>query len=203
MNQLPDKKETSAPRERTLLADIRGLIDEARSAVAATVNVGLTLLYWQIGRRIDAEVLDQERADYGQEILATLSQELTAEYGKGFSYSALTHMVRFTQAFPDEQVVVSLSRQLSWSHFKEILPLQKPLQREFYAEMGRVQEHTGEETEGCDGVVDEGVSGGVYPGGGGVWESVRFTHRSARSWKMRHRPREWPHPKEDQGHEQR
>ena len=83
--------------------------------------------------------MKEKRADYGKEIVATLSQELTKEYGNGFSYSALTRMVRFAEIFPDTQIVATLSRQLSWSHFKEILPLKKPFQRDFYAEMCRVE----------------------------------------------------------------
>ena len=80
-----------------------------------------------------------KRAEYGKEILATLSQELTKEYGNGFSYSALTRMVRFVEVFPKKKIVSTLSQQLSWSHFKEILPLKKPFQRDFYAEMCRIE----------------------------------------------------------------
>lgn len=123
-----------------LLHDIRRLIQEARSAVAVTVNAGLTMLYWQIGKRIDREILKgEQRADYGGEILATLSQELTAEYGRGFTYSALTRMNRFAVAFPNEQIVATLSRQLSWSHFVEIIPVEDSLKRDFYAEMCRIE----------------------------------------------------------------
>ncbi len=122
-----------------LIGDIRGLIETARQNVAVTVNAGLTLLYWQIGSRIRQDILKEKRAEYGKEIVATLSQELTKEYGNGFSYSALTRMVRFAEVFPDTQIVATLSRQLSWSHFKEILPLKKPLQRDFYAEICRLE----------------------------------------------------------------
>ena len=78
----------------TLIDDIRRMIDEARTTVAATVNTGLTLLRWHIGKRINEEVLDGGRAKYGKQILATLSQILSSEYGKGFNYSALTRMIR-------------------------------------------------------------------------------------------------------------
>ena len=88
---------------KDLLGDIRRLIEGTRSAVATTVNVGMTALYWRIGKRMDEEILKGERADYGKQILATLSQELTRDYGRGFSYSSLTRMVRFAQAFPDGQ----------------------------------------------------------------------------------------------------
>lgn len=111
-----------------LVADVRRLIDEARSAVAQAVNAGLCLLYWRVGKRINDEILQGNRAEYGQQILATLSQELAAEYGSGFNYSALTRMARFAEVFPDEQIVATLSRQSSWSHFKELLPPEKPLQ---------------------------------------------------------------------------
>ena len=128
----------NVPLSNDLISDIRSLIETARHNVAVTVNAGLTILYWQIGSRIRHDNLKEKRADYGKEIVATLSQELTKEYGKGFSYSALTRMVRFAEVFPDTQIVATLSRQLSWSHFKEILPLKKPFQRDFYAEMCRV-----------------------------------------------------------------
>jgi len=130
-----DKK----PISGNLIIDIRRLIETARHNVAVTVNAGLTVLYWQIGNRIHQDILKEKRADYGKEIVATLSQELSKEYGNGFSYSALTRMVRFAEIFPDAQIVATLSRQLSWSHFKEILPLKKPFQRDFYAEMCRIE----------------------------------------------------------------
>lgn len=119
--------------------DIRRLIEEARRTVALTVNVSMTMLYWQIGKRINEEILKGERAEYGKQILATLSQELIKEYGQGFNYSALTRMARFSDTFSDSQIVATLSQQLSWSHFKELLPLEKSLQREFYAEMCRLE----------------------------------------------------------------
>jgi predicted nuclease of restriction endonuclease-like (RecB) superfamily len=119
--------------------DIRDLIEEARISVAIRVNVGMTLLYWQIGKRINDEILKGERAEYGKQILATLSQKLIVEYGQGFNYSALTRMARFAEVFSDKQIIATLSQQLNWSHFKELLPLEKPLQRDFYAEMCRVE----------------------------------------------------------------
>jgi predicted nuclease of restriction endonuclease-like (RecB) superfamily len=122
-----------------LIRDIRRMIEGARASVAVTVNAGLTVMYWQIGRRIHQEILKGDRADYGKQILATLSQELSQGYGNGFSYSALTRMVKFYEAFQKETIVATLSQQLSWSHFRELLPLEKPFQRDFYAEMCRVE----------------------------------------------------------------
>ena len=122
-----------------LVADIRSMIEQTREGVARAVNSGMTLLYWRIGKRIQAEVLQNQRAEYGQEILATLSQELTALYGRGFDYSSLTRMLKFAEMFPEGPIVATLSRQLGWSHFKELIPLKEPLQRDFYAEMCRVE----------------------------------------------------------------
>lgn len=122
-----------------LLKDIRVLIEEARHQTVAAVNVGLTLLYWRMGQRIKNEELGNGRAVYGEQIVATLSQQLVADYGRGFAEKNLRRMVQFAQAYPDEQIVVTLLRQLSWSHFLALLPLEKPLQRDFYAEMCRIE----------------------------------------------------------------
>jgi hypothetical protein len=122
-----------------LLIEIRTLIEEARRQTAVAVNIGLTLLYWRIGRRIHREVLGSERAAYGEQIVVTLSRQLVVEYGRGYSEKNLRRMVQFAEAFPEEEIVVTLSRQLSWSHFSALLPLSQPFQREFYAEMCRIE----------------------------------------------------------------
>ncbi|MCI5163989.1 MAG: DUF1016 family protein, partial [Candidatus Electrothrix sp. AX5] len=136
------KKDAQLPLDSDvdgLIADLRQLIDETRSAVAVTVNAGLTLLYWRVGARINKEILAGKRADYGKEIVSTLSRQLVDEYGKGFSEKNLRRMIQFANLFSEENIVVTLSRQLSWSHFLTLIPLEKPLQREFYAEMCRVE----------------------------------------------------------------
>jgi len=129
----------ATPTENSLLGDIRGLIVAAREQTARAVNSTLVAMYWQIGRRIREDVLQNERAEYGKEILQTLSEELTAEYGNGFTRSSLSRMMAFAEVFPDERIVAALSQQLSWSHFVELIPLEDSLKREFYAEMCRVE----------------------------------------------------------------
>jgi predicted nuclease of restriction endonuclease-like (RecB) superfamily len=129
---------THGSRE-SLLIDVRGLIAEARRQTAAAVNIGLTALYWRIGRRIQAEVLHDARGAYGEQIVATLSRQLVAEFGRGYTEKTLRRMIQFAEAFPDEAIVATLWRQLSWSHFRELLPLVQPFQREFYAEMCRIE----------------------------------------------------------------
>jgi len=122
-----------------LMADVRSMIEQTREGVARAVNSGMTLLYWRIGKRIQTEILHNERAEYGKEIVATVSQELTRDFGNGFSAKNLHHMLKFAESFRNPEIVSTLSRQLSWSHFKEIIYFKEPLQREFYAEMCRVE----------------------------------------------------------------
>lgn len=122
-----------------LLHSLRDLIQNARRQAAIAVNIGLTVLYWRLGDRIRREVLGSERAGYGEQIVATLSHQLAAEFGRGFERTNLTRMMKFAEMFPYEEIVATLSHQLSWSHFRELLPLDKPIQREFYAEMCRVE----------------------------------------------------------------
>jgi predicted nuclease of restriction endonuclease-like (RecB) superfamily len=115
------------------------MIDQTRESVAITVNAKLTMLYWHIGNRVRKEILNDERAEYGQQIVSTLSRQLMGYYGKGFSDKNLRRMIHFGEAFPDEQIVSTLSRQLSWSHFTLLLPIKDPLKRDFYAEMCRIE----------------------------------------------------------------
>jgi hypothetical protein len=75
--------------------DLRQLITDARRHAASVVNSTLTLLYWRVGDRIRRDVLQNERARYGEQILATLSQELIAEFGRGFDATNLTRMMKF------------------------------------------------------------------------------------------------------------
>jgi predicted nuclease of restriction endonuclease-like (RecB) superfamily len=122
-----------------LVRDIRQLIDSSRAELAVTVNSTLTLLYWQIGQRIQGEVLQGERAGYGEQVVLTLARQLEADYGRGFSSKNLRHMLRFAQAFPDADIVSALRRQLSWTHIKALIYIDDPLKRAFYVEMCKAE----------------------------------------------------------------
>ncbi|WP_397571186.1 YhcG family protein [Schlesneria sp. T3-172] len=122
-----------------LLGDLRQVIEAAREQTARAVNSTLVIMYWQIGKRIREEVLQNERAEYGKEVVQDLAIHLTAEFGNGFSRYSLSRMMSFAEKFGDEQIVAALSQQLSWSHFVELIPLEDPLKRDFYAEVCRLE----------------------------------------------------------------
>ena len=134
-----NRQNLSIKTDEVLFDEIRSLIEQTRLRVASTVNSALVLMNWHIGKRIGDEVLKNKRAEYGNEIVVTLSQQLTAEYGNSFTRANLFRMVQFAEVFPDEEIVVTLSRQLSWSHFLAILPIKDQLSRDFYAEMCRIE----------------------------------------------------------------
>ena len=121
---------------QSLIQDLRQIIEQARGHVAATANYELTMMYWHIGERINREVLDNQRAEYGKQIVAQVARQLQEEYGsKGFDEKSIRRMMQFANLFADEQIVAQAARKLSWSHFIEILPLKDDLQREFYITM--------------------------------------------------------------------
>ncbi len=122
-----------------LIRDLGEMIESARRQVAITANASLTTLYWQVGRRVRAEVLEGRRAEYGEKLVASLGRQLQSRYGRSFSEKSLHHMIRFADAFPDAEIVSTLRRQLSWSHFKQLSYIPDELKRDFYAEMCRVE----------------------------------------------------------------
>ncbi|OGN62901.1 MAG: cytoplasmic protein [Chlamydiae bacterium RIFCSPHIGHO2_12_FULL_49_11] len=123
----------------TLVKDLREMINQTKGAIASAVNHRLGMLYWSLGNRVRKEILKNTRAEYGEEIVASVARQLTLDYGKGFSEKSLRRMIQFGELFPDEQIVASLMRQLSWTHFTLLLPIKDPLKRDFYAEMCRVE----------------------------------------------------------------
>ncbi len=133
------KKEMAKYQEqklkRQLLQDLKTLIEESRFKVVATVNATLTMLYWQIGKRINEEILKGERAEYGKQIVASMARQLQNEYGKGFTAKNIRHMCRFAEVIPDNLIVSAVRRQLSWTHFRSLIYIDDPLKRDFYAVM--------------------------------------------------------------------
>ena len=118
----------------SLHAELRALIASSRQRLAGAVNAELTRLYWSVGQRLRTEVLGgADRAKYGDQLIQRLGDQLAHEFGRGFEAKNLRRMVQFAQAFPQPEIVATLSRQLSWSHFVNLLPLKTESARQFYA----------------------------------------------------------------------
>ncbi len=117
----------------SLHQELTALIAASRQRVAAAVNAELTLLYWTIGKRLNEEILGGERAVYGAKIIDQVGERLAGEFGRGFEVKNLRRMIKFSQVFSDSQIVASLMRQLTWTHFLELLPLKDDHQRLYYA----------------------------------------------------------------------
>ena len=129
-----------------LLNDLRQIINAARTHVAATAKYEVTMMYWNIGNRINRDVLNNERAEYGKQIVAQVARQLQEEYGtKGFDEKSIRRMMQFAKLMPDSKIVAQLATKLFWSHFIEVLPLKEPLQREFYLTMA-ANENWGRDT---------------------------------------------------------
>lgn len=124
-----------ATQDDDLIHELKNLIGSAKQQAQLQVNAQMTLLYWQLGHRLQDHLLNNQRADYAKQIVKQVAQQLTSDYGKGFNEKSLRKMMQFYQAFPQQQFVSTLSRQLSWSHFIELLPIKAPLAREFYLQM--------------------------------------------------------------------
>ena len=133
--ELPQTTVQAVSLAPALLDDVRSLIDSARLQTARAVNSAMVVTYWSIGERIRREVLGDDRAEYGKQVVERLAVHLSGEYGQGFSRANLFKMMQFAEAFPSGSIVLTLSRQLSWSHVVELLWVTDPLRREFYTQM--------------------------------------------------------------------
>lgn len=122
-----------------LFSKIRQLIDAAKQRAAVAINSEITLLYWQVGEHIQTEILQGQRAQYGKQIIVSLSKLLTQVYGKGWGEKQLRHCLRLAQTFPNDQIVYTLCRQFSWSHLRLLIYIDDPLKREFYIEIGKLE----------------------------------------------------------------
>lgn len=124
--------ETVSASGGELVDQVSALIEQAQSFASAQVNATLTLRNWYIGRLIDVAILRGERAGHDQELVASLAQQLTVRYGRGYDRTNLYRMVRFSQQFSEPELVASMAQQVSWTHFRELLPLATDEARAFY-----------------------------------------------------------------------
>jgi predicted nuclease of restriction endonuclease-like (RecB) superfamily len=117
-----------------LFFEIQKMIRESQVAVRKAVNSKLVMLYWNIGKRINDEILKHERAPYGAQLVENLSDALVEQFGRSFVLRNLRRMMQFSTAFPDFGIVSTLSTQLAWSHFLELISLENEEKRIFYAQ---------------------------------------------------------------------
>lgn len=121
--------------EEPLFQDLSTLIERSRRQVAIVANSAVVMLYWQIGRRINTEILQNKRAVYGRQIVPAVAARLEQRYGRSFQEKNLRRMMQFAEQFEDEEIVVTVSRQLTWSHILDILPLKKQEAKGYYARL--------------------------------------------------------------------
>ncbi len=123
--------------------DIQRILELARSKARSAVNAAMVEAYWLIGQRIvQEEQLGQHKAQYGTRLMQELSIALTADLGKGFSYANLYNFRQFYRVFPDQQILYTLCRELSWSHLRLIIRADSQQAIEYYCNETRAQNWT-------------------------------------------------------------
>ncbi len=123
---------------KILVEDLKTIILATKEQVAISVNSSLTLLYWNIGKKIEKTYFKNSRANYGEQIVHSVSTQLTQEFGRGYSKRNVINMIRFYKIFNDEKIVHSLSTQLTWTHLKTLIYIEDELKRTFYIEMTKL-----------------------------------------------------------------
>jgi hypothetical protein len=132
--------EMTVPKVETqLYSDVCSLIENTRGRVATTVNAEVIMLNWQIGVRIKNDVLFNQRAEYGKQVIKNLAVKLTDRYGKCWSFYKLQHCVRSAYTFSEEQIVYAVRTQFTWTHLRSLMSIDDELKREFYIEMCRLE----------------------------------------------------------------
>ena len=119
--------------EQQLFTELIQIIETGQKQVAINVNSGVVLMFWHLGAKVNEFVLKNQRAEYGKQIVVTLSRELQMKYGNNFEEKNLRRMLQFASDFQDLENVVTLSRYLSWSHFLALIPLKTSKKQQFYA----------------------------------------------------------------------
>ena len=122
-----------------LYSDVCQIIEGTRTRIATTVNAEVCWMNWHIGKRIKEDVLYNQRAEYGKEIVKNLSVLLTEKYGKGWSFYKLQHCVRSAYTFTEDQIAYAVRTQLTWTHLRSLMSIDDELQRSFYIEMVRLE----------------------------------------------------------------
>ncbi|MDI9332987.1 MAG: PDDEXK nuclease domain-containing protein [Cytophagales bacterium] len=122
-------------------SDIKTILERARGKARSAVNAAMVEAYWLIGQRIvEEEQHGDSRAVYGERLLENLSKELSASFGKGFSYANLRNFRQFYLTYPDQAICYTVCSKLSWSHNRLIMRVDDPRARNHYLREGAEQQ---------------------------------------------------------------
>jgi hypothetical protein len=125
--------------ENTLYSDISQIIHKSRQRLASFANTEICMMHWQIGQRIKEDVLYNQRAEYGKQIIKNLSTQLTTKFGKGWSDRKLLHCIRAAYTFTEDEIIYAVRTQLTWTHLRSLMFIEDSLKRQFYMEMTRIE----------------------------------------------------------------
>jgi len=126
-------------KKDNLFTDISQLIEQSKTNIAISVNAELTMLYWQVGKRINENILKSDKPEYGKQIVSSISERLTTEYGKGWGQRHLYSCIKVYTVFPDFEILHALRTKLTWTHLRLIINVEDELKREFYIEMCKLE----------------------------------------------------------------
>ena len=126
-------------QENNLFNDVCGIIDNTRRRVAVYVNSEICLTKWYVGKRIKEDVLYNQRAEYGKQIVKNLAAKLTDKYGSGWGYESFKHCIRAAYIFTEEEIGYAVRTQFTWTHIRTLVAISDPLARQFYMEMCRIE----------------------------------------------------------------
>lgn len=137
--EISEVLKSDAQGEDLLFSDVCGMIENARKHIAVYVNSEICLMKWHIGKRIKEDVLYNQRAEYGKQVVKNLARKLTDKYGNGWSDRTLIHCIRAAYTFSEEEIVYAVRRQFTWTHLRSLMFVENPLARQFYMEMCRIE----------------------------------------------------------------
>ena len=129
------KEKTMLQTEDTLYSDVCQIIDDARTRIATLLNTEVCMTNWYVGKRIKEDILYNQRAEYGKQVVLNLSVKLIQRYGNGWSEKKLRHCIRSAETFSYDDIVSATQRQLTWTHLKSLMYVKDPVERQFYAQM--------------------------------------------------------------------
>jgi len=118
-----------------LVNELTELIEASKKQITAQINSSLTILFWRVGNSINKFILQNERADYGKQIVVTVSRQLTERYGRNYEEKNLRRMIQFAKSYSNYEKITLLSKHLSWSHFLALIPMKNDEAKDFYSKL--------------------------------------------------------------------